>query len=80
MWVKNYKKLLKGFYLFLSMDKFNEKEYIQVFCDRIKKEINGKVLISVSGGVDSTTSAALLKKAGVEHEVLLMDSLVQKLI
>jgi len=56
------------------MDKFNEEKYINEFCTKIKKEISEKILISVSGGVDSTTSAALLKKSGVDYEVLLMDT------
>ncbi len=56
------------------MDKFDKKKYIHDFCNKVKKEINEKVLISVSGGVDSTTSAALLKKSGIDYEVLLMDT------
>jgi len=56
------------------MNNFDEKKYINDFCTKIKKKIYEKIVISVSGGIDSTTSAALLKKSGVDYEVLLMNT------
>jgi len=56
------------------MTEFDEEKYIAEFCTKVKKSISEKIVISVSGGVDSTTSAALLKQANVNYEVLLMDT------
>ncbi len=56
------------------MKKFNEAKHISEFCKRAKKDIKEKIVISVSGGIDSTTSAALVKKSGAEYELLFINT------
>ncbi len=54
--------------------KFNVKKYIENTCKRLKSIASEEVLVSVSGGVDSTTCATLLKKVGVRSKLLLIDT------
>jgi GMP synthase (glutamine-hydrolysing) len=53
---------------------FEVKKYIEETCKHLKSMTNEEVLILVSGGVDSTTSAVLLKKAGLRSRLLLIDT------
>ncbi len=54
--------------------KFNVKKYVENICKYLKSITNEEVLILVSGGVDSTTSAIFLKKAGIRGRLLLIDT------
>lgn len=42
---------------------FNAKKFIQEKVEELRKEIKGKAIIGISGGVDSTTAAILVNKA-----------------
>jgi len=57
------------------MNKFNAKKYLQVVCGRLRKHVGGEtVLAAVSGGVDSTTCAAILKRAGIKTKLAFVDT------
>lgn len=53
---------------------FNVKKYIESTCKYLGSVTKEEVLILISGGVDSTTSALLLKKAGSRGRLLLINT------
>ena len=52
----------------------NVKKTINQICQSLKEEIGGKALVAISGGVDSTTAAALIKKARIKNKLLFIDT------
>lgn len=55
------------------MEDFDPKEFVDKQVEEIKRAVGGeRVLIAVSGGVDSTTSAALIHRAIGENLLCVM--------
>jgi GMP synthase (glutamine-hydrolysing) len=53
---------------------FDPEEYIKDVCNDLSQCENGKVFVTVSGGVDSSVSAKLAEKAGLENELIFIDT------
>lgn len=54
--------------------RFNSKNYIEGIRRNLKENVKGRVLVTLSGGVDSSTSAGLIEKSGLENELLFIDT------
>jgi GMP synthase (glutamine-hydrolysing) len=57
---------------------FSPKQFIDHKCAELIRTIDGKALIAVSGGVDSSVSAALLQRAGLRTKLIFIDSGYQR--
>jgi len=53
---------------------FDSNNFIDKWCRQLNTKIDGRVIVAVSGGIDSTVCALLIKKTKILHNLLLIDT------